>query len=73
MAGKRRERLITVCDACLRASCWHMVFPCEDYRTAGTAQKTTRELRKLNLEHPSYYSREEVERHTGGTDWKEAS
>jgi len=73
MTAKRRERLITVCDACLCASCWHGIFLCEDYQTAGTVQKTPRELRKLDREHPSYYSRAEVERHAGGTDWREAS
>jgi hypothetical protein len=65
----RRQRLITVCDACLKASCWHMVFPCGDYQTAGTTQKTARELRKLDLEHPDYYSRKEVERVCGGTEY----
>lgn len=73
MTTKRRERLITVCDACLRASCWHMTFPCQDYQTAGTMKKTARELRKLDLEHPDYYSRKEVERVCGGTEWREAS
>ena len=73
MTSKRRERLITVCDACLCASCWHGIFFCQDYQTAGTVQKTSRELRKLDREHPSYYSRAEVERHAGGTDWREAS
>ena len=68
---KRRERLITVCDACLRACCWHGIFFCDDYLTAGTTQKTARELRKLGLEHPDYYSRKEVERVCGGTDWVE--
>jgi len=65
----RRERLITVCDACLCASCWHMVFPCQDYQTAGTTKKTATELRKLKREHPSYYSRKEVERVCGSTEW----
>jgi hypothetical protein len=65
----RRQRLITVCDACLRASCWHGLFLCEDYQTAGTTQKTVRELRKLDLEHADYYSRKEVERVCGGTEW----
>lgn len=66
---KRRQRLITVCDACLRACCWHGVFFCEDYQTAGTTKKTARELRALDLEHPSYYSRKEVERVCGGTEY----
>lgn len=68
---KRRERLITVCDACLRACCWHGIFMCDDSRDAGLVQKTASELRKLNREHPSYYSRREVEKHCGGTDYVE--
>jgi ABC-type oligopeptide transport system substrate-binding subunit len=70
---KRRERLITVCSACLCASCWHMVFPCSDYRTAGTVQKTATQLRRHGREHPDYFSRKEVERHCGGSDWMEAA
>jgi len=65
----RRERLITVCDACLRACCWHGELFCEDYQTAGTTKKTARELRKLNLEHPSNYSRRHVELVCGSTEY----
>ena len=65
----KRQRLITVCDACLRASCWHGIFFCDNYMTAGTTKKTSRELRKLNLEHPDYYSKKEVERHCGGSEY----
>lgn len=65
----RRVRLITVCDKCLRACCWHGVMMCADARTAGTIQKTAAELRRLNREHPDYYSRKEVERHCGSSDW----
>ena len=68
---KRRTRLITVCDACLKASCWHGVFPCGDFQDAGTVQKTARELRALDRENPNYYSRREVERVCGGTDYVE--
>lgn len=64
-----RERLITVCDACLCASCWHGIFRCDDSQTAGTTKKTARQLRALNLEHPSYYSRKEVERVCGSTEY----
>lgn len=48
----RRIRLITVCDRCLRASCWHGEFMCEVSSIAGTVQKTAAELRRLNREHP---------------------
>lgn len=46
---------ITVCDNCLRASCWLGLFYCEKHSTAGTIEKTLDELVKLDLEHPSYW------------------
>lgn len=49
------EILVTVCSACLRASCWHGAFPCEDAKGAGTVIYTVAELRPLNLEHESYW------------------
>jgi len=49
---------VTVCSACLRASCWHGAFYCEEYQTAGTVEKTREELLKLNLESPHYWSME---------------
>lgn len=47
--------LITVCDQCLQASCWQGIFYCDDYKAAGTVQKTRAELAALNREHPSYW------------------
>ncbi len=47
--------MITVCAACLRASCWQGKFLCEDYLTAGTAEKTREELEALGLENPDYW------------------
>lgn len=49
----RRE--VTVCDKCLRACCWQGKIYCEDYKTAGTTVKTVKQLKKLHLEHPSYW------------------
>ncbi len=49
------DRTVTVCGACLQASCWQGEFYCDDYKTAGTVEKTVAELRALNLEHPSYW------------------
>ena len=49
---------ITVCDACLQASCWQGIFYCDDYKTAGTVEKTIEELTARGLEHPSYWRRE---------------
>ena len=48
------EELITVCDKCLMASCWHGEIMCWDSRSAGTTQRTRRELLALGLEHPDY-------------------
>lgn len=49
------DRLVTVCDACLQASCWQGLFYCDAYKTAGTVDKPIRELRSLNREHPDYW------------------
>jgi hypothetical protein len=49
------ERTVTVCDQCLRACCWQGIFYCDDYRNAGTVEKTLAELAALNLEHPHYW------------------
>ncbi|MCG8417611.1 MAG: hypothetical protein MJE77_06660 [Proteobacteria bacterium] len=50
---------ITVCSACLRASCWHGEFYCDEYKEAGTVEKSIEDLRALDLEHESYWTREE--------------
>lgn len=47
---------ITVCAACMRASCWHGEFLCERAREAGTARVTREELRTLGLEHEDNWS-----------------
>jgi hypothetical protein len=51
----RGEQTITVCAACLQASCWQGRFMCQDARTAGTVQETRAELEALDLEHPDYW------------------
>ncbi len=48
-------RLVTVCSACLCASCWQGEFYCDDYRIAGTVEKTVEELKQLNLENACYW------------------
>ena len=35
-----RTQKITVCASCLRASCWQGEFYCDDYKSAGTVEKT---------------------------------
>ena len=48
-------KTITVCDACLQASCWQGMFYCTEYQSAGTVEKTIWQLLDLGLEHPSYW------------------
>lgn len=50
---------VTVCNKCLRASCWLGKFYCEEYLTAGVVEKTKDELAKLDLEHPHYWDYED--------------
>jgi len=49
------ERIIIVCEACERACCWQGNFMCDDARHAGTAKKTIRELKNLNIENSFYW------------------
>ena len=59
------DRMVTVCDSCFCASCWHGIFMCDVAKTAGTIDLPVRELRRMNREHPSYYSDEAVRRVRG--------
>lgn len=49
-----KDEKVTVCASCLRASCWQGEFYCDDYKSAGTVEKTMDELLALDLEHWSY-------------------
>ena len=49
------DNKITVCDECLRASCWQGYFMCDNSNLAGTTEKTKEELIKLDLEHPDHW------------------
>jgi hypothetical protein len=51
-----KSRSVTVCDACLTASCWHGTFPCQRSRDSGTTTRTVGELDGLGQEHPSHYA-----------------
>ena len=55
-----QDRLITVCSACLRATCWHAEMHCGRHREAGVVTRTVGELQQINAEHPSRYSVEKV-------------
>lgn len=52
-------RSVTVCSACLRASCWQGHFYCDDAKSAGTVDKPVSELQSIAREHPSYWFRDE--------------
>jgi hypothetical protein len=51
---------MTVCAACLRVSCWHGLFYCDNYKTAGTKEITVGEARKLCLESPTHWTRDDA-------------
>lgn len=60
------RRLVTVCDQCLTAACWHGEFMCQQSDHAGTIKLPVSKLRELGLEHPDYYSVERIARIEGG-------
>ena len=55
-----KKKMITVCDHCLTASCWQAIFMCNESRNAGTLKKSVTELKKLKLEHPSYWKPDNI-------------
>lgn len=46
---------ITVCDTCLRASCWQGLFLCDRAVSASIVELTLIELMGLDLESPNYW------------------
>ena len=58
MSKLKDTDLITVCDHCLMACCWQGKFYCDNYKIAGTIEKTVKELKELNLEHSSYWKKD---------------
>lgn len=56
--GLASDKLITVCDACLCAACWHGEWLCERSRSAGTVKKTVADLEELHREHPDQWRRQ---------------
>ncbi len=51
------DRLVTVCDECLQARCWHGESMCDSSRSAGTVEKTVAFLQGLGRESPHHFSR----------------
>jgi len=62
---REEDRLVTVCDKCGTASCWHGIFMCDHAASAGLMDKTVKELDLLAAEHPGNYSIEQVRKNTG--------
>ncbi len=54
------DELVTVCAACLTASCWRGLLMCESELGEGVV-RTVAELDELGLEHPQNYRRLDVE------------
>lgn len=52
---KPKERTVTVCEKCYRASCWHMIWPCDDARTAGSVEMPISMLRQMKLENSDWW------------------
>jgi hypothetical protein len=50
-------RLVTVCDACLHASCWRGEFMCAHSKSAGTVDLPVSALRQLDREHSDYWAK----------------
>jgi hypothetical protein len=63
--AKHGDYLVTVCDACLRASCWHGYYRCDAWRSAGTVDRRASELLAIGAEHPDKFSRATVLRECG--------
>lgn len=50
-----KRRMITVCDECLRASCWQALIMCYRSGRAGTVRLPERTLESLGREHRDYW------------------
>lgn len=58
--GLDENKMITVCDTCLRACCWQGAFMCDGARYAGTVDKTVKQLRAERAgEHEDYWRGEQ--------------
>jgi len=58
MKDKHRREMVTVCDACLTASCWYGEYMCQASQIAGTVDLPIETLRGLGREHEDYWYRD---------------
>ena len=68
--GTRPSKFITVCDSCLRASCWQGILHCEDAQSSGTIDLPPSVLRLLAREHEDWG---EGSGEGSGSGWGEGS
>lgn len=54
IAYDESKEMVTVCDKCLRVSCWHGIFMCDDNKSAGTKQMLKSDVIKLGEENTCY-------------------
>jgi hypothetical protein len=59
---------VVVCAECLQATCWYGLFMCEKSRWCDMKTMTVAELRKLGLEHESYWSDETLIKQFGNAE-----
>ncbi len=56
---------VTVCDACLRASCWHDYSPCRNARGAGTTEMLRSVLQSRQRESAEHWTPARLRHVTG--------
>lgn len=61
-----KDHEVIVCAACQRATCWHGTFMCDESKWADITTLPVSELRKLKLEHPSYWTKEYYDKNVLG-------
>lgn len=49
------KHMVTVCSACLTAACWQGEFYCDEAWSAGTVEKSVKELKAIGRENPEYW------------------
>ena len=53
-----KRKYVTICDECLKASCWQGIFMCDNAYTAGTMDLDVEYLKVRALEHPDWWADE---------------
>lgn len=67
---EEKNRIVTVCNECHCASCWHGIFYCQRARNAGTQDLPVSSLNALAMENPWYYSFEECMKTCGSVRFR---